>query len=65
MIFLPFQITAQGVSINQGFKFIGSASGYQGVVDVPLLLCEISVILIVGLISLVLVTGDMEKSEKI
>ncbi len=65
LIFLPFQITAQSVSISQGFKFIGSTSGYQGVVDVPLLLCEISVILIVGLISLVLVTSDMEKSEKI
>jgi hypothetical protein len=63
-LFPPFLITAQGVSISQGFKFIISSGSYQGVVNIPLLLCEIGVILIVGIIGLILVTNEVEKSEQ-
>jgi hypothetical protein len=54
----PFHITIQGnIDINQGFKFIGSVSSpndYVGVVTTSLLLCEILVILIVGIASFIL-----------
>lgn len=56
VLFPPFQITVQGggMTISQGFKFIGTTESYTGVVNTPLLLCEFFVILIVGFIATLL-----------
>jgi hypothetical protein len=53
LIFPPYQITVQGMTISQGFHWIWDKGAYQytGVVEVPLLLCELIVICLVGAIS--------------
>jgi len=52
VLFPPYQITVQGMTVSQGFHWICNKGTYQytGVVDVPLLLCEILVICIIGAI---------------
>lgn len=52
VLFPPYQITVQGMTVSQGFHWIWDKGAYQytGVVDVPLLLCEILVICIIGAI---------------
>lgn len=53
VLYPPFQITVQGMTVSQGFHWIWQKGDYQysGVVDVALLLCEILVICLVGAIS--------------
>jgi hypothetical protein len=53
LIYPPYQITVQGMTISQGFHWIWDKGTYQytGIVEVPLLLCELVVICVVGAIS--------------
>jgi hypothetical protein len=49
----PYQITVQGMTISQGFHWIWDKGTYQytGVIEVPLLICELIVICLIGAIS--------------
>jgi len=56
LLFPPYQLTVNGLTISMGFKFLFAKGdlNYEGVVNVPYLMCEIFVILVVGWISFIL-----------
>ena len=60
LVYPPYQITVQGMTVSQGFHWIWDKGTYQytGVVEVPLLLCELIVICLVGAISYKIAVDD-------
>jgi hypothetical protein len=63
VLYPPFQITVQGMTVTQGFHWLWQKGDYQytGVVDVAFLLCEILVICLVGGISYRVVLNNENK----